>query len=72
MTKHTKLQEMIGEALDRHPDSSDVTNVIEATAAWFECVLEQMGLEPAAIPALLRWQYFHSEYMDSLHPNEET
>ena len=64
MSKHTKLQIMLGEALDRHPESSDVTAVIDATAAWFEIVLENIGVQPSAIPCLLRWQYLQGEPME--------
>jgi hypothetical protein len=63
MSKHTKLQVMIGEALDRHPDSSDVTKVIEVTAEWFEILLENMGVQPSSIPTLLRWQYQQGELL---------
>ncbi len=59
--KHTKLQIMVGEALDYAPDSPKVTAAIDATAQWFEIVLDQMGLQPSAIPALLRWQYLQGE-----------
>ena len=61
MSKFTKLQEMLGEALDREPDSLLVMEVIDTMAEWFELLLEDMGLEPASIPSLLRWQYLHSE-----------
>lgn len=61
MNKFTKLQEMLAEALDRPEDSIDVTSVIDTMAEWFELVLEDMGIEPASIPSLLRWQYLHSE-----------
>lgn len=61
MSKFTKLQEMLGDALDREPDGSDVTAVIDTMAEWFELLLEDMGLEPASIPALLRWQYLYGE-----------
>jgi len=61
MSEFTKLQEMLGEALDREPNSSDVTAVINAMAEWFELLLENMGIEPASIPVLLRWQYLHSQ-----------
>jgi hypothetical protein len=64
MNKHTKLQIMIGEALDYAPDSPKVTAVIDATAEWFEFLLDQMGVMPSAIPALLRWQYIHGELCD--------
>jgi hypothetical protein len=61
MSKHTKLQIMLGEALDRHPESSDVTAVIDVMADWFELVGETIGIQPSAIPALLRWQYLQEE-----------
>jgi len=62
--KHTKLQNMIGEALDRAPDSTDVTDVIDATATWFEFVLREIGITPSCIPTLLRWQYLQSELLE--------
>lgn len=64
MGNHTKLQIMIGEALDYAPDSPKVSAVIEATAEWFELVMENIGLQPSAIPALVRWQYWHSVLSD--------
>ena len=63
MSKHTKLQIMLGEALDRHPESSDVTAVIDVMANWFELVGETIGIQPSAIPALLRWQYLQGDLM---------
>jgi hypothetical protein len=62
MSKFTKLQEMLAETLDRPEDSIDVTGVIDTMAEWFELLLEDMGVEPASIPSLLRWQYLHSDY----------
>jgi predicted ATP-dependent Lon-type protease len=62
MSKSTKLQEMLAEALDREPDSLLVMEVIDTMAEWFELLLEDMGIEPASIPSLLRWQYLHSDY----------
>lgn len=61
MSKHTKLQVMVGEALDYAPDSPKVTAVIEATAEWFEFLFENMGVQPSSIPCLLRWQYQQGE-----------
>jgi hypothetical protein len=65
MSKHTKLQIMLGEALDRHPESSDVTAVIDVMANWFGLVGETIGIQPSAIPALLRWQYLQGELMEN-------
>jgi hypothetical protein len=62
MSKFTKLQEMLGEALEKEPSSAEVVEVIDTMAEWFELLLEDMGIEPASIPALLRWQYLHSDY----------
>lgn len=58
MPKHTKLQIMIGNALDYAPNSTKVSAVIEAFAEWFEIVGENIGIQPSAIPALVRWQYW--------------
>jgi predicted ATP-dependent Lon-type protease len=66
MSKFTKLQEMLAEALDREPDSSDVIEVIDTMAEWFEILLEDIGVEPASIPSLLRWQYLHSDYANNV------
>lgn len=61
MSKFTKLQEMLGEALEKEPGSAEVVEVIDTMAEWFELLLEDMGVEPASIPSLLRWQYLHGE-----------
>ncbi len=61
MSKFTKLQEMLGEALSKRADDQEVVEVIDTMAEWFELLLEDMGIEPASIPSLLRWQYLHSE-----------
>jgi hypothetical protein len=61
MAKHTKLQIMLGEALDYAPDSPKVTAVIDVMANWFELVGETIGIQPSAIPCLLRWQYLQGE-----------
>jgi hypothetical protein len=62
MSQFTKLQEMLGEALEKEPGSAEVVEVIDTMAEWFELLLEDMGVEPASIPSLLRWQYLHSDY----------
>ncbi len=62
MSKFTKLQLMLGEALNKRADDQDVVEVIDTMAEWFELLLEDMGIEPASIPAFLRWQYLHSDY----------
>jgi hypothetical protein len=61
MSKYTKLQIMVGEALDYAPDSPKVTAAVEAMADWFDILLENMGIQPSAIPALLRWQVLQGE-----------
>ena len=65
MSQFTKLQEMLGEALDKEPGSAEVVEVIDTMAEWFDLLLEDMGLEPASIPSLLRWQYLHSDYANN-------
>ena len=62
MSKFTKLQLMLGEALNKRADDQQVVEVIDTMAEWFEILLEDMGIEPASIPSLLRWQYLHSDY----------
>jgi hypothetical protein len=62
--KHTKLQELVAETLGVAPDSQEVTDTIEVFAGWFELVLEDIGLEPASIPSLLRWQYVGPKTVD--------
>ncbi len=64
MSKHTKLQIMVGEALDYAPDSPKVTAAVEAMADWFDILLENMGIQPSAIPALLRWQVLQGELLE--------
>ncbi len=62
--KYTKLQEMLGETLDREPDSMEVTAIIDTMAEWFDLVLEDIGIMPSCIPALLRWQYEHMDFQE--------
>jgi hypothetical protein len=57
----TKLQRMIGDALDYPPDHPKVDATIEAMAQWFELLLENMGIQPSSVPALVRWQYWQSK-----------
>lgn len=64
-SKITKLQTMMGEALDYAPDSPKVEDAIEACAQWFEIVLKDIGMQPTLIPTLLRWQYLHGQFMES-------
>jgi hypothetical protein len=61
MSKFTKLQLMLGEALNKRADDQQVVEVIDTMAEWFELLLEDMGIEPVSIPSLLRWQYLHSD-----------
>ena len=60
MSKYTKLQLMLAEGMQCEPEDPKVAAAIEKTAEWFEIVLETMGLQPSAIPALVRWQHWHS------------
>lgn len=64
MPKTTKLQAMVGEALDYAPDSPKVVATIDAVADWFEIVLNDVGIQPSCIPTLLRWQAHQHEYID--------
>ena len=64
MSKHTKLQIMLGEALRCDPDDEKMFLVLETMASWFEYVGENIGIMPSAIPALLRWQHLQGELIE--------
>ncbi len=60
---------MVADAMDEydcaheHADWTDMSAVaIDATAKWFEEVIELIGVQPSAIPALLHWQAHAHEY----------
>jgi hypothetical protein len=65
MTDKTKLLKMIENALETAPpnEETQAQAVIDATADWFEEVLQSMGIIPSAIPTLLRWQAHQHEYL---------
>jgi hypothetical protein len=65
MSKYTKLQQMLAEGMECEPSNPKVAAAIEKTAEWFEIVLETMGLQPTAIPALVRWQGVQGELLYS-------
>ena len=67
MTDKTKLLQMVEDAINRSPDDEEIMArfVIDATADWFEEVLDQIGITPSSIPTLLRWQAHQHEYVDS-------
>ena len=67
MTDKTKLLKMIENALETAPPNevAEAQAVIDATADWFEEVLDQIGITPSSIPTLLRWQAHQNEYIDS-------
>lgn len=62
----TKLLLLVESAIDRSPDDSAIMAefVVDAVADWFEEVLDSIGIQPSAIPALLRWQAHQHEYLD--------
>jgi len=66
MTDKTKLLKMVESALETAPpnEEAEAQAVIDATADWFEIVLEDMGIQPSSIPTLLRWQAHQHEYME--------
>ena len=66
MTDKTKLLKMIEYAINHSPSDDEETiaqNVIDATADWFEEVLQSIGITPSCIPTLLRYQAHQHEYM---------
>ena len=60
----TKLLKMIENALQTAPPNEEAQAVIDATADWFEEVLQSMGITPSCIPTLLRWQAHQHEYLN--------
>ena len=62
----TKLLKMVEDAINRAPDDEEIMAqfVVDATADWFEIVLEDMGIQPSSIPTLLRWQAHQHEYIE--------
>ena len=62
----TKLLKMVEDAINRAPDDEEIMAqfVVDATADWFEIVLEHMGIQPSSIPTLLRWQAYQHEYIE--------
>jgi hypothetical protein len=50
MSKHTKLQIMLGEALRCDPDDGKVSMVLEMMASWFKYVEDNIGIMPSATP----------------------
>jgi hypothetical protein len=70
MSKYTKLQQMLAEGMGCKPSDPEVAAAIEKTAEWFELVLDTMGLQPTAIPALVRWQHWHSVMSEECEEDE--
>lgn len=69
MTNRTKLLTMITEVIHFHCERDSgreelAQATIDATADWFEEVLDNIGIQPSAIPTLLRWQAHQHEYLD--------
>ena len=65
MTEKTKLLKMVENALQTAPpnEEAEAQAVIDATADWFEEVLESIGITPDSIPSLLRYQAHQHEYL---------
>lgn len=61
----TKLLKAVEEAIDVAPPTSEgqARAAIIAVADWFDELLETMGVLPAAIPSLLRWQANQHHYL---------
>lgn len=60
-SRYAKLQHILGDAIGVPPGDPKVDASIEGVAQWFELLLENMGVQPSSIPALVRWQYWHSK-----------
>jgi len=69
-SNYTKLQRMIGDALDYPPGHPKVDATIEVMAQWFELLLENMGIQPSSVPALVRWQYWQSKITQEMEEDD--
>jgi hypothetical protein len=47
-----------------YTESETAQAVIDLTADWFQDTINQIGMPPAVIPTLLRWQAHQHEYLD--------
>lgn len=69
MTNKTKLLNQVTEVVYFHCERDSgreelAQAVIDVTADWFEDTLHSIGLQPNAIPTLLRWQAHQHEYLN--------
>ena len=68
MSNESKLLTTIALQIE-HCKGQDFTDaeiaqaVIDSTADWFEDTLSRIGMSPAMIPDLLRWQAHQHEYL---------
>ena len=46
-----------------YTDTETAQAIIDTAADWFEDSLNQVGMSPAMIPNLLRWQAHQHEYL---------
>jgi hypothetical protein len=51
-------------AIHHNNPEAEAQAVIDATADWFEEVLQTMGITPSCIPTLLRYQAHQHEYLN--------
>lgn len=70
MSKYTRLQIMLAEGMECEPSDPKVAAAIEKTAEWFELLLDAIGIQPSAIPALVRWQHWHSVVVTQCEEDE--
>lgn len=70
-SKYAKLQHMLGDAIGVPPGDPKVDASIEAVAQWFELLLDNMGIQPSSIPALVRWQYWHSKVTELAEEDDD-
>jgi hypothetical protein len=70
-SNYTKLQRMIGDALNYPPGNPKVDVTIEAMAQWFELLLEHMSIQPSSVPALVRWQYWESKIRQEMEEDDD-
>ena len=68
MSNESRLLTLLSKQLEHcyaqgYDDTEAAQVVIDATADWFEDTLSRIGMSPAMIPDLLRWQSHQHEHL---------
>ena len=68
MSNESKLLTVLTEQIERckaqgFTDADTAQAIIDTAADWFEDTLSRIGMSPAMIPDLLRWQAHQHEHL---------